>query len=97
MATWHVQAGVAPWVVASAVLELAYIVLLAAAYRRADVSVIYPIARGAAPVLVLAAAIVTGVATGPLQLAGRAAGDRRHRALWPAVATGPGAATCCWR
>jgi drug/metabolite transporter (DMT)-like permease len=44
--------------------------LLAAAYRRADVSVIYPIARGAAPVLVLAAAIVTGVATGPLQLAG---------------------------
>lgn len=70
VATWNVQAGVAPWVVASAVLELAYIVLLAAAYRRADVSVIYPIARGAAPVLVLAAAIVTGVATGPLQLAG---------------------------
>ena len=64
------QAGVAPWAAASAVLELAYIVLLAAAYRRADVSVIYPIARGAAPVLVLAAAIVTGVATGPLQLAG---------------------------
>ena len=70
VATWDVQAGVVPWAVASAVLELAYIVLLAAAYRRADVSVIYPIARGAAPVLVLAAAIVTGVATGPLQLAG---------------------------
>jgi drug/metabolite transporter (DMT)-like permease len=70
VATWDVQPGVAPWVAASAVLELAYIVLLAAAYRRADVSVIYPIARGAAPVLVLLAAIVTGVATGPLQLAG---------------------------
>jgi hypothetical protein len=30
--------------------------VLAAAYRRADVSVIYPIARGAAPVLVLVVA-----------------------------------------
>jgi drug/metabolite transporter (DMT)-like permease len=70
VASWDVQAGVAPWAAASAVLELAYIVLLAAAYRRADVSVIYPIARGAAPVLVLVAAIVTGVATGPMQLAG---------------------------
>ena len=70
VATWDVQAGVLPWAAASAVLELAYIMLLAAAYRRADVSVIYPIARGAAPVLVLVAAIVTGVATGPLQLAG---------------------------
>ena len=60
VATWDVQPGVAPWVAASAVLELAYIVLLAAAYRRADVSVIYPIARGAAPVLVLLAAIGPG-------------------------------------
>src|SRR4029078_480735 len=47
-----------------------YMLLRAAPYRRAHVSVIYPIARGAAPVLVLAVAIVTGVATGPLQLAG---------------------------
>src|SRR6266849_2697868 len=35
----------------SALLELAYIFLLSAAYRRGDVSVVYPIARGSAPLL----------------------------------------------
>jgi drug/metabolite transporter (DMT)-like permease len=35
----------------SALLELAYIFLLSAAYRRGEVSVVYPIARGSAPVL----------------------------------------------
>lgn len=68
--TWNVRAGALPWVVASAVLELAYIALLAAAYRGAAVSVIYPIARGAAPLLVLAAAVATGAASSPGQLAG---------------------------
>jgi len=70
VATWDVEAGVVPWAAASAVLELAYIVLLAAAYRGAAVSVIYPIARGAAPVMVLAAAVATGAGTDPAQVAG---------------------------
>jgi drug/metabolite transporter (DMT)-like permease len=35
----------------SAVLELIYIFLLSAAYRRGEVSVVYPIARGSAPLL----------------------------------------------
>jgi drug/metabolite transporter (DMT)-like permease len=35
----------------SALLELAYIFLLSAAYRRGEVSVVYPIARGSAPLL----------------------------------------------
>jgi len=35
----------------SALLELAYVFLLSAAYRRGEVSVVYPIARGSAPLL----------------------------------------------
>jgi drug/metabolite transporter (DMT)-like permease len=56
--TWDVDIAVWPYVVASAAFELAYIVLLAAAYRRAPLSVVYPIARGAAPVVVLLGALV---------------------------------------
>jgi uncharacterized membrane protein len=39
----------------SAALELAYIYLLSAAYRRGEVSVVYPIARGSAPLLAVLA------------------------------------------
>ena len=53
--TWDVRAAAVPFVVASALLELVYLALLAAAYRRADLSLVYPTARGMAPVLVLAA------------------------------------------
>ena len=51
---WHVDAGVWPWLVASGAFELAYFTLLATAYRKAPLSVVYPIARGGAPLLVLA-------------------------------------------
>jgi drug/metabolite transporter (DMT)-like permease len=64
---WDVDHEVIPFVVASSLLELVYLVLLAAAYRRADLSLVYPVARGAAPVLVLIAGAVfvgTGVSTG---------------------------------
>jgi uncharacterized membrane protein len=47
-----------PFVAASAVLELAYFVLLARAYRGGELGVVYPVARGSAPVLVLGAALV---------------------------------------
>jgi uncharacterized membrane protein len=43
--------------VASGVVEAAYFVFLAAAYRRGDLSVVYPLARGTAPLL----AVVIGV------------------------------------
>jgi drug/metabolite transporter (DMT)-like permease len=56
--TWDVEAAAWPYVAASAALELAYFALLAAAYERADLSFVYPIARGAAPVLVLAVSLV---------------------------------------
>ena len=44
--------------VASGALEAAYFVFLAAAYRRGDLSVVYPIARGTAPLLAVAVGVV---------------------------------------
>lgn len=59
--TWDVDADAWPFIVASATLELAYFALLAAAYRRAELGLVYPLARGLAPVFVLvAAAVVLG-------------------------------------
>ena len=43
---------------ASGILEAAYFGFLAAAYRRGDLSVVYPIARGTAPLLAVAVGIV---------------------------------------
>jgi drug/metabolite transporter (DMT)-like permease len=55
---WHVDGRVWPYVAGSAAFELFYFAVLAAAYRRAEFSVVYPIARGSAPVLVLVVAVV---------------------------------------
>lgn len=63
-ATWRVDAEAIPWVAASAGLELVYFVVLTAAYRRSDLSLVYPVARGVAPVLVLAGATVAGGSPG---------------------------------
>ena len=64
-----VPAGIVAWVVGgrpalpvegvllgllSGVIEAGYFILLAAAYRRGDLSVVYPIARGTAPLLAVA-------------------------------------------
>ena len=53
-----------PYVGLSVAFELAYVVLLATAYRVAPMSTVYPVARGSAPVLVLAAGALLGVAVG---------------------------------
>jgi drug/metabolite transporter (DMT)-like permease len=53
LATWRVEAAAWPYIAGSAVLELAYIALLATAYRRFELSLVYPLARGLAPVLAL--------------------------------------------
>jgi drug/metabolite transporter (DMT)-like permease len=55
---WHVRASAIPFILASAALELGYFALLGAAYRRSHVSLVYPIARGSAPVLVLLGTLV---------------------------------------
>jgi drug/metabolite transporter (DMT)-like permease len=55
----------------SAVLELAYLFLLSSAYRRGELSVVYPIARGSAPLLaVLAGLGLLGERLAPAQLVG---------------------------
>jgi drug/metabolite transporter (DMT)-like permease len=68
---WHVGRAAWPYLVASGCLELLYFSLLAAAYRVAELSVVYPIARGAAPVLVLVVGVVAlGRGTSAGQVAG---------------------------
>jgi drug/metabolite transporter (DMT)-like permease len=70
-ATWRMEASAVPYVAASSALQLTYFVLLAAAYRRAELSLVYPLARGLAPVLVLAVAVAAlGAGTSPGQVAG---------------------------
>jgi drug/metabolite transporter (DMT)-like permease len=51
---WRIEPEVWPYVAVSAAFEVAYFVLLTLAYERAAMSVVYPVARGVAPVLVLA-------------------------------------------
>jgi drug/metabolite transporter (DMT)-like permease len=59
---------------ASGVLEAAYFGFLASAYRRGDLSVVYPIARGTAPLLAVAVGIgILGERLGPAGIAGVAA------------------------
>ena len=45
-------AGVWPWLVASGAIHMAYQLFLAYAYEQGDLSRVYPIARGAAPMIV---------------------------------------------
>jgi drug/metabolite transporter (DMT)-like permease len=58
LAFGHVPLAAWPYIGASAALELTYFVLLAAAYRRAELSLVFPLARGFAPVLVLLIGLV---------------------------------------
>ena len=69
--TWDVGADALAFVLGSALFEIGYLTTLAAGYGRGDLSVVYPLARGSAPVLVLAvSAGVLGAATSAWQVAG---------------------------
>jgi drug/metabolite transporter (DMT)-like permease len=70
VATWEVEREAVPWLVGSAALELVYFLTLAAAYQRAELSLVYPLARGGAPVLVLLGAVVTGYSPASLEVLG---------------------------
>lgn len=97
---WDVERAALPYAAVSAVLELAYMALLAAAYTRAELSVVYPIARGLAPVLVLAIGVsALGVGTsagevlgvvlvglGVMLVRGLARGDSRGAAFGAVIA-----------
>jgi drug/metabolite transporter (DMT)-like permease len=69
--TWRLDSAAVPYVIASAFLHLGYFAGLAAAYARADLSVVYPVARGLGPVVVL---IVGTLALGQDGTGGQAAG-----------------------
>lgn len=59
------------WAAVSGVMQTLYVVLLFAAYDHADLSVVYPVCRGLAPLAVmLLAGRLVGDATGPAQAAG---------------------------
>jgi uncharacterized membrane protein len=97
--TWQADSGVWRYAAVSAALEIVYFALLAAAYDRGELSAVYPIARGSAPVLVavfsvvllgttlhtLTAAGVVLVAIGIVFVRGFAAGGARDLALALAV------------
>jgi drug/metabolite transporter (DMT)-like permease len=92
------------WLAGGAVLRLAYQLFLVAGYRIGDLTQIYPIARGTAPLLVAGVsvgvfgAVLSGlqllsiglIATGILSisLVRRADGARNARAVFMALATG---------
>jgi drug/metabolite transporter (DMT)-like permease len=52
-ATWQVSPKALPYAAGSAALELLYLALLARAYQEGELSVVYPVARGSAPLLIL--------------------------------------------
>ena len=71
VATWDVDPAAYAYATPSAVLELGYVALLAYAYRTAELSVVYPVARGVAPVFVLVVGIVLlGDATSAAEVGG---------------------------
>jgi drug/metabolite transporter (DMT)-like permease len=57
---WHAEPSVWPYALASSLCEIVYIVALAYAYRVGEVSFVYPLTRGIAPVLTLLAAVAVG-------------------------------------
>jgi drug/metabolite transporter (DMT)-like permease len=59
-----VSAAAVPFIAVSAGLELAYFLLLARAYAGGELSVVYPVARGVAPALVLVVAVTAGLGEG---------------------------------
>lgn len=60
-----------PFIAVTSMLQLLYFALLATAYRKAELSFVYPVARGVAPAVVLVVSVVAlGYATSPTQVVG---------------------------
>ena len=83
----------------SSILETAYLLLLSTAYRRGDLSTVYPIARGSAPLLAVAVGLLVfgerlsapqlaGVALLLVGILGVAISQAGGRATVPALLTG---------
>jgi drug/metabolite transporter (DMT)-like permease len=52
------EAEVWPWLLASGLIHMAYQLFLAVAYEQGDLSRVYPLARGAAPMMVLVVSVL---------------------------------------
>jgi drug/metabolite transporter (DMT)-like permease len=92
---WDVDAAAVPYIASSAVLEAAYFFLLTAGYARGELSAVYPLVRGSAPVLVLAvsaaflgAHLSVAAALGVLAVAAGVVAIRGVRREAPARAVG---------
>lgn len=60
-----------PFIAVTSMLQLLYFALLATAYRKAELSFVYPVARGVAPAIVLVVSVVAlGYATSATQVVG---------------------------
>jgi drug/metabolite transporter (DMT)-like permease len=71
IATWRVEPAALPFAAASAAIHVAYFAFLARGYALGELSTVYPLARGTAPVLVLiGAALVLGESPSGIQVAG---------------------------
>jgi drug/metabolite transporter (DMT)-like permease len=69
--TWRIEPEAWPFVAVSSAIELAYFAVLAYAFRHATFSVVYPVGRGLAPVLVLVAgAAVLRQSATPIEIVG---------------------------
>ena len=55
---WHANPSVWPYALVSTLCEAVYVIALAAAYRLGEVSFVYPLTRGLAPVLTLGVAVL---------------------------------------
>lgn len=90
--SWRVEREALPFIIASGLLQLAYFALLARAYHRSQLSLVYPLARGLAPVLVLVLGVLAlGADTSAPQAAGVAlvaAGVLAVRGVRPGAAAG---------
>ena len=70
-----------PFIVVTSLLQLLYFALLATAYRNAELSFVYPVARGVAPAIVLVVSVVAlGHGTSAAQVAGVVLVGRRRAA-----------------
>jgi drug/metabolite transporter (DMT)-like permease len=68
---WGLEREVWPYLVVTSCLQLVYFALLITGYRKSEMSVVYPVARGVAPLFVLLAGVVVlGYGTSWAQAAG---------------------------
>jgi drug/metabolite transporter (DMT)-like permease len=92
---WHVDSEAVPYIVASATLEGASFWLLTTGYARGDLSAVYPLVRGSAPVVVLGVSVAflgtrlsAAAALGVLAVAAGVVAIRGVRRQAPASAVG---------